>query len=216
MTAQIETVFQAPGVQPNGLQATHEGLWILDQIDPNHVYLVSYAGQVLRSFVTESIHGSGITDDGKNLWVASTFGRTILKIDRNTGATIQTYASPDASERAGGHGLEWRNGRLWFSNPPSATVYELDVSGPELTVVKKFPAPGNRPHGLAFHDGLLWCVETNHRAIYGMDPEDGRHVRKIEVPEPYPEPHGMTFWDGHFWYCDALTAAVCTMPYTPE
>ena len=33
----VETVFKSPGPKPNGLQATEDGLWIMDQGD-NHVY----------------------------------------------------------------------------------------------------------------------------------------------------------------------------------
>ena len=50
----VETVFKSPGPQPNGLQATKEGLWIMDQGAENKAYLVSYEdGKVLRSFAHE-------------------------------------------------------------------------------------------------------------------------------------------------------------------
>ncbi|MCY4596550.1 MAG: hypothetical protein OXC19_17335, partial [Bryobacterales bacterium] len=46
--AEVETVFDSPGPKPNGLQATAEGLWILDQGD-NRAYLVDYAsGKTIR------------------------------------------------------------------------------------------------------------------------------------------------------------------------
>jgi hypothetical protein len=32
----------SPGRQPNGLQATADGLWVIDQIDPNDLYLLAY------------------------------------------------------------------------------------------------------------------------------------------------------------------------------
>ena len=56
--AKVETVFKTPGPKPNGLQATDEGLWILDQGD-NHVYLVTYdSGKVLRDLATDTKSGS--------------------------------------------------------------------------------------------------------------------------------------------------------------
>ena len=36
-------LWQTPGRQPNGLQASDEGLWVIDQIDPNVVFLLAYA-----------------------------------------------------------------------------------------------------------------------------------------------------------------------------
>src|SRR5450432_2817824 len=46
----VETVCNSPGPAPNGLQATREGLWIIDQGAGNKAYLVTYeGGKVLRS-----------------------------------------------------------------------------------------------------------------------------------------------------------------------
>src|SRR5262245_42546088 len=74
----VKRVCSTPGPQPNGLQATREGLWVLDQ-GTNHVALVDYRdGKVLREFGTEADRGSGITFDGSALWIASTYNRLIL------------------------------------------------------------------------------------------------------------------------------------------
>ena len=58
----VEIAFRSPGPQPNGLQATTEGLWIIDQGPGSKAYLVTYEdGKVLRSFETETDRSSGIT-----------------------------------------------------------------------------------------------------------------------------------------------------------
>jgi streptogramin lyase len=209
MTPNIEIVFEAPGPQPNGMQATPEGLWILDQVT-NQVQLVSYEGELLKTLATASDRGSGLTDDGVALWLASTYSREILKVDRATGATLATFPTPGAGQ-TGAHGLEFHHHKLWIAVPPSATLYQVEV-GDGFTVLHTIPAPGNRPHGLAWNGDELWCVETNQRAIYQLDPENGSILAKREIPEPYPEPHGMTLWQGYFWYCDAHSRAVCRLP----
>ena len=209
MTRKIEVMFNAPGPQPNGMQGTAAGLWILDQIT-NQLHLVSYTGEILKTLETASDKGSGITDTGDALWVTSTYSREILKLDRETGATLASFATPGASA-TGAHGLEWRDNKLWVATPPSATIYQIDVDH-TFTVIHTIPAPGNRPHGLAWDGDDLLCVETNHRAIYRLNPQTGEQLEKIEIPEPNPEPHGMTIWDGYFWYCDAHTRAVCRLP----
>jgi streptogramin lyase len=209
MATKIEKVFESPGSQPNGMQATAEGLWILDQ-KTNQVSLVSYEGEVLKTFDTASDRGSGITDYGDALWLASTYSRQILKVDRRSGATLAEFDTPGAA-KTGAHGLEFHQGKLWMAVPPSATIYEIDVDK-DFKVVHSIPAPGNRPHGLAWRGDELWCVETNHRAIYQLDPQTGSTLNKIEIPEPHPEPHGMTLWEGYFWYCDAYSRAVCRLP----
>jgi len=70
----VETAFDSPGHQPNGLQATDEGLWIIDQGAGNKAYRVAYeTGRVLRSFETETDKSSGITFDRSWLWIGSTY-----------------------------------------------------------------------------------------------------------------------------------------------
>ena len=92
MAVTIEKMFDFPGPQPNGMQATEEGIWFLDQVS-NQALLVSYEGETLKAIDTDSEHGSGVTVDGTNLWLASTFvptrieadGPAILKVDPETG-----------------------------------------------------------------------------------------------------------------------------------
>src|SRR6266851_358287 len=92
----VETVFKSPGPKPNGLQATADGLWIMDQGN-NKVYLVAYAdGKVLRECATEANAASGITFDGEALWLASTYSRELIRSDANTGKTIAKHFTPGA------------------------------------------------------------------------------------------------------------------------
>jgi streptogramin lyase len=208
MPGSIDRVFDAPGPHPNGMQATEEGLWILDQ-STNQASLMSYEGEEIRTLETSSDRGSGITFDGSDLWLASTYSCEILRVDVSTGSTIASFETPGA-DKTGAHGLELRNGNLWMSIPPSAMIYEVSLKD-GFKVLKSFPAPGGRPHGIGWHDGDLWCVETGHRAIYRMSAVDGNVIEKMDVPEPIPEPHGMTIRNGVLWYCDAVTRAICRM-----
>lgn len=200
-----------PGPQPNGLQATADGLWVIDQ-DNLAVYLLDWAdGHILRQFPTETHHSSGITWDGEAIWVASTFPPIELFRYAPDGTELRRLPTPGANERSGAHGLEWIAGKLWVTVPPSATTYQLD---PESgTILRQFPAPGNRPHGLAWDGELLWVAETTHRTItaYTLDGE----VRRVLALEPGPaegaDPHGLTFHNGELWYCDAETRLVGTI-----
>src|SRR5262245_43329061 len=93
----VEVAFKSPGPKPNGLQATKDGLWIMDQGESNKAYLVSYSdGKVVRSFETETDRSSGITFDGEALWIGSTYSREIVRVDAMTGKTIQKYFTPGA------------------------------------------------------------------------------------------------------------------------
>lgn len=203
---EITHEFDAPGPQPNGMQATADGIWILDQ-KTNQAALVSFTGETLKTLDTASDRGSGITDAGSALWLASTYDRKILRVDRETGETVEHFDTP-GGVATGAHGLEIRDGRLWMAVPPAATIYQVEPEN-GFEVVHSFPAPGDRPHGIAWEGRDLWCVETDHRAIYRLNASDGAILDRIEIPADYPEPHGMTMRDGAFWYCDAGSRAVC-------
>jgi sugar lactone lactonase YvrE len=201
-----------PGPQPNGLQAVDEGVWVIDQKDLK-VYLLGWNdGRVLREFPTATNHSSGITWDGEHLWVASTFPPIELFEFAADGTELRRLPTPGANERSGAHGLEWIDGKLWVTVPPSATTYQLDPS--DGRVLKQFPAPGSRPHGLAWDGRLLWVAETTRRSVTGYT-LGGAVERVLELepgPAEGPDPHGLTYFRGELWYCDAATRAMCTVP----
>jgi streptogramin lyase len=251
----VEIVFDSPGHQPNGLQASDEGLWIMDQGDGSKVHLVSYeGGKVLRSFATETDKSSGITFDGSSLWIGSTYSREIVRVDARAGKTMERHFTPGAGviykmagdpparssplaksrprpQRApapagfvggfsqgeqqgskatgtGAHGQEWRDGKLWFTVPPSREVYCID---PKSWVVQfKFPVAGNRPHGIGWEGKYLWVTDSNLNAFFKHDPETGEMVEKIQLAESDPLPHGMSIRNGMLWYCDDV-GVICRM-----
>lgn len=236
----VETVFKSPGPKPNGLQATPEGLWILDQGD-NRAYLVSYRdGKVLRALDTDSKAGSGITFDGQAIWIASTYSREIIRADAKTGKTLAKYDCPGAGV------VKWTDGRrspLAPPPPPQARPVaskkgsgERQATGahgmewkdgklwiavpPSQTIYRvnpngfvverKFPTTGDRPHGLGWEGRWLWCTDSNLNAFFKHDPDTGEIVEKIQLADSDPLPHGMTIWQGDMWYCDDV-GVVCRL-----
>ncbi|MBU6286554.1 MAG: hypothetical protein ACKO2D_13500 [Chloroflexota bacterium] len=200
-----------PGPQPNGMQATAAGIWVIDQHDLNVYLLDPLDGSERKRFATQTSHSSGITWDGQALWVASTFPPIELFRYTADGQELRRLPTPGASEKSGAHGLEWIHGSLWVTVPPSATTYRLDPETGRVT--HSFPAPGNRPHGIAWDGSLLWVVETSLRTItgYTLSGEVRRVLRLADGPSEGPEPHGMTYLDGQLWFCDATTRAVCSI-----
>lgn len=232
----VETAFKSPGPKPNGMQATPEGLWLLDQGD-NRAYLVDTRGKLLRALDTDSKAGSGITFDGEALWLASTYSREIIRADAKTGKTIARFPTPgagpvkwtvgrrsplappeppragarasDASRQAtGAHGLEWRDGKLWISVPPAQRIYRVDPA--TFRVEHSFATAGDRPHGLGWEGKWLWCVDSNKNAFFRHDPESGEINNVIQLADSDPLPHGMTIEGRTMWYCDDV-GVVCKL-----
>lgn len=218
VSRRVEKAFRAPSKAPNDLQDAADGLWILDQVDPNKVFKVRYAdGSVIAELQTESIHGSGITYGNGALWIASTWALKTLKVDPKTGKTLASFDEPGVgmpkfgkpTRPSGAHGLKWVDGRIWMAMPPAGKIYLIE---PETgAVVRSIPGPGIRTHGLAWDNGYLWCAETQDRAIYKLDPKDGTPVAKIQLEKEDPELHGLTLQDGVFWYSDASSGWICRL-----
>jgi len=219
----VEKVFKAPCKEPNDLQFVSDGLWILDQVDPNKAYKVKPEdGSVVHQIQTESIHGSGITFGNGVLWIGSTKTSDgsppkTLKVDPATGKTLASWITPGSgiwvktpgATPSGAHGLKWVDSRYWMAVPASGKIFLMEPESGQI--VRSIPAPGVRTHGLAWDNGVLWCIESNDRAIYKMDPQDGKLLAKIQLTKEDPEPHGLDISKGVLWYCDAKSAWVCRL-----
>jgi streptogramin lyase len=219
----VEKAFKAPCKEPNDLAFAPEGLWILDQVDPNKALLVHPEnGSVIRQIQTESIHGSGIALANGALWISSTKTADgsppkTMKVDPMTGKTLKQWVTPGSgiwtkgpnATVSGAHGIKFVNGQYWMAVPASGKLFLIEPESGEI--VRSIPAPGVRTHGLAWDDGFLWCVESDDQAIYKMDPKDGNLLAKIQLSKQEPALHGLDIRNGVLWYCDAGSGWVCRL-----
>jgi streptogramin lyase len=192
----VETMFKTPGPHPNGLQATAEGLWIIDQSN-NYVYLVSYTdGKVLRSFLTEADRASGITHDGQALWLASTYNRELIRTDAMTGKTISKHFTP-------GSGVIYKmlGDPAGRSSPLAHTVaHAAAPAAPKPAGPPVLNTIGTGAHGLEWRDGKLWVAVPPSRTIYRIDPKTWTVETKFGTTAN--RPHGIG-WEGKYlWATD--------------
>lgn len=191
-TGKVETVFKSPGPQPNGLQATEEGLWIMDQGD-NKAYLVSYTdGKVLREFKTDADRASGITFDGEALWIGSTYNREIIRCDARTGVTLARYFTPGA-------GIIYKT--TWDA-PARSSPLPRPPRPAQPASPRTSPPPlnttGTGAHGQEWRDGNLWMAVPPSRMIYRIDPKTW--VVEQQFPTAGNRPHGIG-WEGAYLWC---------------
>jgi len=230
MTKKVEKLYKVAGsTQPNDMQFVPQGLWILDQKDPNKVFLVKPEdGTIIKQLQTESIHGSGITFGNGALWITSTkmtdpkIPPATLKVDPETGKTLKSFVTPGSgyygavtAERgspSGGHGIKWVDGKYWMAVPAASKLFLME---PETgQIVRSIPGPGTtqRTHGLAWDKGMLWCINSDDYAIYKLDPKDGKVAAKIQLSKSDPAPHGLDMDSkGTLWYCDAGSGWICRL-----
>ena len=216
MTNKVASPIQmmiSPGPKPNGLQASKEGLWVIDQGD-SRVHLLDWStGSILKEIHTDTDRSSGITIDNEgNIWIASTYNCKIYKISQDSGKTIEIYDSPGAginatresienSEKTGDHGLEWKNGKLYIASPPSQYIHEMDSKN--WIELNRTKVPGFRVHGIAWaeEEGTIWAAGTAMGVVSRIRLSDSRIYDVFRVPDAV-EVHGMTIKDNVLWYCD--------------
>ena len=226
MDAKIERWFRAPYGMPNGVQATGDGIWLVDQVTDRAALLdVSDADEygMLRmrfEVSTESSNTSGLAWGDGSLWLAANGSaekwRTprdtdadsgeILRVDPKTGITTGRWPLPGGG---GTHGLEYdpyETGTLWLTTLKDQTLTQVRIS--DWTIQRVLPLPYVRAHGVVRVENGVWIVHTSDRVIVKLDPYTGDQLDRIHVPRSDPEPHGLSGYDGGFLYCDATSGWV--------
>lgn len=197
----VEIAFKSPTSRPNGLQATPEGLWIIDQGAGSRASLVRYSdGQVIRSFDTDTVRPSGLTFDGTALWIGSTFSYENVRCDAATGAVLERRPTPGCTTYSVVGDPPPRRSPL---APPPAPAAARTAAAPAPVPARLTQAPHTRfqgPHGQEWRNGRLWTTATCSRSIYEIDPATWVVQRQLGVPGP--RPHGLA-WEGAFlWHGD--------------
>ncbi len=208
----IEKLWKSPDGNPNGLEATPEGLWVGEQVT-DRAYLLDWkTGKVLHKVDTESSNTSGIAYGGGYLWMAAngkaTFRKPrptdaksgeIIKVDLKTGHTVARYPNPDGG---GLHGLLYHEGTIWMTCFRWKVLAQVDAE--TFEVKKKIPVELGRAHGLALDGNAIWCDFSNDFLIQKFDLSSGKVVDEIRLnKETDPDPHGLDIYQGTLYYCDA-------------
>src|SRR5215471_7321210 len=99
----VNIAYNAPHPSPNGLQATREGMWVLDEVrGPGDSYAVSLVnwedGKVIREFQMGGMNGpSGLTIDGEDImWIDSSDNSMVFKVNHHKGELLAKYWAPGA------------------------------------------------------------------------------------------------------------------------
>jgi len=199
----VEVAYKSPGPHPNGLQATADGLWVMDQGN-NRVYLIRYEdGKILLEFDTEADKASGITYDGEALWLASTYNRLIIRASATTGKTLSEYYTPGAGViyRMVGDPPARSSPLAKPATTPAAAPGTTKAAPPASPDRWQARSPGTGAHGLEWRDGRLWMATPPARTLYRIDPKNW--IVEQKFPTAANRPHGMG-WEGKYlWLTDS-------------
>ncbi len=233
----VDRRWAAPCARPTGIKATRDGVWLVDN-ETAKVFLMAYTGEVKAEIETGTTRPTALETDQVGLWVAGEDGHRLIrlefveeddKIDYTKtvrkaefdapGVGLVKYGAPGEYMRPTGvHGMAWVRGELYLGSPAKAAIFV--VKGQDGSVVRSFPAPGDRPQGLVFDtDGDLWCADGNSRSFFKLDPASGAIIKQHMLPPAEPEvegkvivPHGLTYWQRMLYFCSTVTGEIYRTP----
>ncbi|MBU0765524.1 MAG: PQQ-binding-like beta-propeller repeat protein [Bacteroidetes bacterium] len=164
---------------------------------------LAYTGEVLESYDTPGQFPTGLTFDGKYIWLADRKDDKLYAIDPADGQTVKSLPSPGYWPT----GLAWDGKYLWNADVKggiplaenyNGKIYMLDPENG--TLLRTLQAPSSTPRGLTWDGKYLWCADNDSDEIIQFDPGDGTTIRSFRSPAY--DPQGIT-WDGtYLWISD--------------
>ena len=152
---------------------------------------------VVKAFPSPTGSPRGLEYDGTYLYLvqAATTDR-IFKLDRNSGATVDSY---DWTLSSFPSGIAWDGASFYVSDINSGEVY---VVASDFSFIRSFSAPEASQRDLAFDGSHLLEATSSTNKVWTLDPTDGGAVGSFDAPNT--QPAGVA-WDGsHIWLSDSL------------
>ncbi|MGQ9560743.1 MAG: transglutaminase domain-containing protein [Candidatus Oleimicrobiaceae bacterium] len=150
-------------------------------------------GEVVTSFPTPGPCPTGLTWDGKHLWLADRKTDTIYKLS-SEGKILGTIPAPGYWPI----GLAFDGTFLWNVDLGEKKLYKIDPR--DGTIVAALDAPGASPSGLGWDGNSLWLSDNKEDKVSRVSTEDGTAI--ISFPAPAGEPQGLAFDGTYLWLAD--------------
>ncbi len=158
------------------------------------IMLWAYTGEIIQSFPLPSTCPTGLTFDGKYLWVADRKVDKLFAIDPANGKMVRELNSPGFWPM----GLAWDGKTLWVSDFKDAKIYQVDPQNG--TVLRTIDAPERSVRDLAWDGTYLWCADDGSDEIIQFSPEDGTTIRSFKSPAS--ECRGVAYDGQYLWVSD--------------
>lgn len=153
-------------------------------------------GDIDRELKLENRHPTGVAWDGRYYWTADRKTDSFIKIDPESGETIQSMVSPGYFPS----GLAWDGTYLWSTDPTEGKIFATDVTTGKT--VKTLDSPSPSPMGIAWDGSYLWICDNRLDRISKIDPGDGTTI--VSFPAPANDPRGIVFDGTYLWCSDRM------------
>lgn len=153
-------------------------------------------GDVLGNFKAPGHFPTGMTYDGRYLWVADRGTDSLYQLSSD--GTIQTaIPAPGYSPT----GLAWDGSHLWCIDDKENYLYRLNIeNGVSERIIEAYT---NHPKDICWDGELIWVADNKLDILLSVDPDDGMMISKI--PSPSKEPDGLAFDGTCLWVSDRST-----------
>jgi len=149
-------------------------------------------GDTLMSFPTPGQCPTGLTFDGKYLWLSDRLSDSLYTIDPQTGEVVSSIEAPGFIPL----GLAWDGEFLWCIDGEENRIYKLDLK--TGITLKSIESPTSSPKGLTWDGESLWLSDDRADMLMQISPDDGTTI--VEFKAPSGSPQGLT-WDGKYLWC---------------
>jgi transglutaminase-like putative cysteine protease/sugar lactone lactonase YvrE len=166
-------------------------------------YSLGFTGQVITSYKTPGNYPTGMTFDGKYIWMADRGSDELYCIDPANGKVVRKLESPAYWPL----GMAWDGKYLWnadlkggkdVSEDYDGIIYKLDPENGDI--LQTLVAPSKSPVGLAWDGNYLWSVDDKSDELIQFNPEDGTTIRSFKAPSQNCS--GLAFDGKYLWVSD--------------
>jgi hypothetical protein len=151
-------------------------------------------GKAKQTFKTPANHPTGMTFDGKYIWLADGGTYQICQINPQDGKVMKEIKSPGFDPR----GLAWDGKLLWCVDAGEGWIYGINVQTGIAEKLLESNSPD--PIGLAFDGEFLWLVDNKEKKLLKINRIDG--MMHENIPAPSNNSKGMTFDGKYIWVAD--------------
>lgn len=174
--------------------------------------LFAYTGEIIKSYDTPGSFTTGLTYDGKYIWLSDRKADFIYCIDPANGKVVRSIKSPAYWPT----GLAWDGEYLWnadirggipLAENFAGKIYRVDPK--DGTIIKTLPAPSDSPMGLAWDGKYLWCADDKSDEIIQFSAEDGTTIKTLKSPAT--DANGLAFDGKYLWISDRIKNEIYMM-----
>ncbi|HOB77831.1 MAG: transglutaminase domain-containing protein [Bacteroidales bacterium] len=170
------------------------------------ISLFAYPGEIIKQLKAPNRHCTGLTYDGKYLWVADRGTDSLYKIDTKDGHIIKSISAPGYWTT----GLAWDGQHLWVIDERGGipqgdeffTGYLYMIDTMNGNVLHHTSLPFSNPQDLTYDGKYMWVISATDNKLIKFNPYDGTSI--IEFTAPSRGCTGLSYDGSYLWIANHI------------